>query len=726
MKKIKRLVIGGIESKILALVLVSMLLVAAVFLTAMLMQNSYLTTLTQQTGERQLATLTGTAEEVMDSMIVENIDAITDLQAKMIDNMFREQEISVQLVADYAGKLLSDPDSAPRMPWQRPDASHDGELFVKVLFAEGADEAALADQLGVIANMSDLMVSLCSASGTDNIWFSLPEGATLMVDTVPGNWINADGSYVAYNASDRYWYRQAVEAGKLVFSDVEYDYRTGNMCVTCAQPVYGADGSLLGVAGADLFVDEMQQTIQKSSAMGGLLGVINQSGHLIIAPKENGFFQVENSEDAEDLRLSEFEELGALVRDAMQKKTDVHLVHVLDETYYAIGIPLETVDWALLAAFSQSLVDQPVDRLEADYQAIEAEAATAYRGRSFLGRIISWCILVLLLFVMLELAFRNGKRIVRPLNTITQQIAELSDSNDEFQMKDEYRTGDEVEALADSFAKLYHEKLVYLETVQRVTAEKERIGAELSLATEIQASMMPHIIPAFPDRKDFDIVGNMNPAKEVGGDFYDYFLVDDDHLCMVIADVSGKGVPAALFMMSCRIILRSAAMLGCAPAEILAMANQAICSDNEAEMFVTVWVGILELSTGRLTCSNAGHEYPVLKQPGGNYELYKDRHGFVIGGLDQAKYHEYELQLQPGAKLFVYTDGVPEATNADKELFGTARMVDTLNTAPDAAPIDVLQNMRHAVDRFVLDAEQFDDLTMLCLEYKGPQAAEQA
>jgi sigma-B regulation protein RsbU (phosphoserine phosphatase) len=163
-------------------------------------------------------------------------------------------------------------------------------------------------------------------------------------------------------------------------------------------------------------------------------------------------------------------------------------------------------------------------------------------------------------------------------------------------------------------------------------------------------------------------------------------------------------------------------MLGGSPAQILTKTNEAICSNNEAEMFVTVWVGILELSTGKMTCANAGHEYPVFKRPDGKFELYKDKHGFVLGGLKEAKYKEYEILLEPGTKVFAYTDGVPEATNADKQLFGTDRMVEALNRYPDKAPIDILKGVRKAVDDFVQNAEQFDDITMLCLEYKGPQA----
>ena len=277
--------------------------------------------------------------------------------------------------------------------------------------------------------------------------------------------------------------------------------------------------------------------------------------------------------------------------------------------------------------------------------------------------------------------------------------------------------------LATIGAAVYMSGVIMQDLVQKYEVQQQeatRLGAELSLATDIQASMLPHIFPAFPMRSEFDIFASMDPAKEVGGDFYDYFLIDDDHLCMVIADVSGKGVPAALFMMASKIILQSVGMLGYSPAEILRRTNNTICSNNEAEMFVTVWLGILELSTGKLTAANAGHEFPAVKQPGEPFALYKDRHGFVIGGMEGVRYKEYELQLKPGSKLFVYTDGVAEATSAEKELYGTERMIDALNTDPDAAPQEILKNVRASVDGFVKDAEQFDDLTMLCVEYKGP------
>lgn len=257
------------------------------------------------------------------------------------------------------------------------------------------------------------------------------------------------------------------------------------------------------------------------------------------------------------------------------------------------------------------------------------------------------------------------------------------------------------------------------EKYQTQQIENSKIKTELGLATRIQANMLPNIYPAFPERPEFDIYASMDPAKEVGGDFYDFFLVDDDHLCLVMADVSGKGVPAALFMMASKIILSNYAKMGKTPSEILTAANASICSNNREDMFVTVWLGILELSTGRLTAANAGHEYPVLMKPDGKFELYKYKHGFVIGGMAGLKYKEYTIDMKPGSKLFLYTDGVPEATNAEKELFGSERMVAALNEKPTESPKEILKTVRSTVDAFVKDAEQFDDLTMLCMEYKG-------
>ncbi len=251
---------------------------------------------------------------------------------------------------------------------------------------------------------------------------------------------------------------------------------------------------------------------------------------------------------------------------------------------------------------------------------------------------------------------------------------------------------------------------------KRLTKSRARIETELEMATQIQAGMLPGITPLFSNNERFDIFATMDPAREVGGDFYDFFLIDDDHLALVVADVSGKGVPAALFMMAAKSIIASNTMMGYSPAKVLEMTNEAICLSNPQEMFVTVWLGILDLGTGLLTASNAGHEYPAIKK-GDRFELYKDKHGFVLGGMEGVKYTDYTLQLEEGDKLFLYTDGVPEATDQRLELFGTERMLRALNLNPSAPPRIILRNLQHTVGQFVGQAEQFDDFTMLCLYY---------
>ena len=259
-----------------------------------------------------------------------------------------------------------------------------------------------------------------------------------------------------------------------------------------------------------------------------------------------------------------------------------------------------------------------------------------------------------------------------------------------------------------------------MEQKHQQAVERERLDTELKMATRIQRGMLPHEFPPFPERREFDIYASMDPAREVGGDFYDFFLIDEDHLCMVMADVSGKGIPASLFMMVSKSLLKNSARRGGgSAAEILAQTNDTICSNNQVDMFVTVWLGILEIGTGRITAASAGHEYPALMQ-NGQFSILKDKHGLVIGGMAGMRYPEYEIQLRPGDKLFLYTDGVPEATDAENHMFGMDRMIDTLNAEPGVSPEQTLRNMRLAVDGFVQQAEQFDDLTMLCLEYYGP------
>ena len=340
---------------------------------------------------------------------------------------------------------------------------------------------------------------------------------------------------------------------------------------------------------------------------------------------------------------------------------------------------------------------------------------------------IATILTVLLLGFLLSRHIR--KNMVEPINMIAEAAeAYVKDKKDGGPLSENHfkglgiDTGDEIENLYFTLSDMEKDLNTYEVDLTKAIQEQQRIGTELYLAKRIQEDMLPTIFPPFPERKDFDVYASMIPAKEVGGDFYDYFLIDDDHLCIVMADVSGKGVPAALFMMASKILLKTTAMAIPEPGKILARVNNQICNNNSLEMFVTAWLGILELSTGKLTAANAGHEYPIIRQHGGRYELYRDKHGFVMGGMEGMEYKEYEIWLKPGSEVFLYTDGVTEATNEKNEQFGTKRLLESLNGGLAPELKGVLERVNDAVDVFVGDAPQFDDITMLCLYYEGPDA----
>lgn len=278
---------------------------------------------------------------------------------------------------------------------------------------------------------------------------------------------------------------------------------------------------------------------------------------------------------------------------------------------------------------------------------------------------------------------------------------------------------DEMQALSEAFVTMAADLKEYMRDLLAETKEKERISTELSLATEIQANMLPCIFPAFPERTEFDIYAMMHPAKEVGGDFYDFFLIDEDHLALVIADVSGKGVPAALFMVIAKTLIKNQALTGESPAQILRSVNEQLCEGNEAELFVTVWLGIIQISTGKGIAANAGHEHPVIRRKDGKFELVIYRHSPAVAVMEGMNFREHEFELYPGDTLFVYTDGVPEATDSQNKLFGNERMLNALNKNPDAKPEELLKNVKEEVDLFTKEVPQFDDVTMLGIKYYG-------
>ena len=338
--------------------------------------------------------------------------------------------------------------------------------------------------------------------------------------------------------------------------------------------------------------------------------------------------------------------------------------------------------------------------------------------REFLVAVVVTIMLVVLVAILLCFFFVKRK-IVNPINKIRDASRSMVENlENEESMEVSVKTGNEIEELFDSFKQMYGDVRDYINQLSVVTAEKERIGAELDVAAHIQASMLPCIFPAFPERKEIDIYATMDPAKEVGGEFYDFFMVDDRHLAIVMADVSGKGIPAALFMVIGKTLIKDHTTPGRDLGKVFTAVNNLLCEANSEGLFITAFEGVLDLVTGEFNFVNAGHEMPFVCKADGAFEPYKIRPGFVLAGMEGMRYRAGSMILEPGDKIFQYTDGVTEATNIHNKLYGMERLEVILNKVKCGTPHEILPAVKADVDEFVGEAPQFDDITMLCLEYK--------
>ena len=381
----------------------------------------------------------------------------------------------------------------------------------------------------------------------------------------------------------------------------------------------------------------------------------------------------------------------------------------------------DTEEYGWLCSAGAAVLDDSGKAVAHVFTDISMESVMADR-QAFLMRL---CAILIGITTVITLALIKvvNTALVKPINSLASAASSYVEAKEEGEVSAlallDIHTGDEVENLSHALKRMERDINGYIENLTHVTAEKERIGAELSFATHIQASMMPCIFPSFPNRREFDIYATMTPAKEVGGDFYDFFLVDDDHLAVVIADVSGKGVPAALFMVIAKTLIKDHTQSGKPPEEVFTEVNRQLCEANDENLFVTAWMGVLEISTGKLVYVNAGHNPPVIGRKNGETEFLRSRPGFVLAGLDFTKYRAGSLELMPGDLLYLYTDGVTEAMNTAQELYGEERLKRTLDANVSAAPEEIFKAVKKDLDDFVADAPQFDDITMLAMRYLG-------
>ena len=343
-------------------------------------------------------------------------------------------------------------------------------------------------------------------------------------------------------------------------------------------------------------------------------------------------------------------------------------------------------------------------------------------ARNFIFFLLALLMLVILTAVIIS--FVAKRNIIDPINLLAESAYEYTkrdktaeEVTETFFENRSMGASLEMDTLGRTLSDMEKDINETMRRIREMTSEKERLSAEMSLATNIQAGVLKTDFPAYPDRHEFDIFASMTPAKEVGGDLYDFFLIDDDHLCMVVGDVAGKSVPAALFMMITTIIIRNVATMEKSVSQIMKKTNQQLCRNNKEFLFVTVWLGVYTISERKLTFANAGHENPVIfRKSEGEFEFYITKHDPPLGIDEDMEFSEDTVDLAPGDKFFVYTDGVVEVTRGDDVLYGNQRLLSCLNANASLQVKELLGVVEGDVGKFIEGAPQFDDLTMLCLE----------
>ena len=555
------------------------------------------------------------------------------------------------------------------------------------------------DEMGQYISLEDFTnfrVSLVGVGG--GIWYepyvlretTLRAGLYAYVDPDTGL-ARPDPAFMSeeYDYHTQLWYRQisarAVMRYQTVWTSPYFEHiGTNSLLTTVGAGIFDDNGRFVGMATADW---QIQSLIDHLTA---------------IRPTPNSFVLLASPEY--DYIIAKTRTEQDLVGQSLSGLAWYDKLGISDENNAQTG--RFTIDGIEYLSFTRVLENGWVFSMQVPANEIFAAVESRNTFYSLLIGILS-LVLLALAFLLISL-FVN-----RPIKKLSLGVAELGGGD--LDRKIDIHSKDEIGTLAAVFNKMTVDLKKSIEQHALERAEKERIGTELAVAATIQASMLPCIFPAFPERTEFDLYASMQPAKEVGGDFYDFFMTDADTLAIVIADVSGKGVPAALFMVIAKTLIKNNAQYGKTPKEVFETVNDLLCENNDADMFVTAFMGFLDIPTGRFIYVNAGHEPPLIKRAGGEFEKLRVNPNLMLAGMDGMVYLQEETMLRSGDMLLLYTDGVTEAVNPDYDLFNGTRLQITVNKNSSADVVELITEIKAEIDRFANGAEQADDITMLTL-----------
>lgn len=522
----------------------------------------------------------------------------------------------------------------------------------------------------------------------------------------------------------RDWYKIPIGTGEVYVSQNPDDDMFGRgKVVTVCKAYYEGEGEsrvCKGVFSVDMYTNNISETILQTAIGNDGFALLCSVNRDVEGSNKIDIIASQNDNEKCDLSVafgSAYTEIAQGIKEMKLPASGYYSTEIDGQMYYAIFDKVENVNWVMVAMMSADemsvLAKQSADAIGD----IMSETRSRIDNSILIMNLVLIAVFILIIVSTVFVTRNVCRNITAPIVQLEQNVKKIG--NGELDYKSKIHTGDEVESLSQTFERMTVSLKNYINDLNKVTADKERIATELNVATQIQASMLPCIFPPFPEMQEFDIYATMQPAKEVGGDFYDFFLIDKTHLGFVIADVSGKGVPAALFMVIAKTLIKNHAQAGKGAAEVFTTVNAQLCENNEAGMFVTGWMGIMEIETGQVTFVNAGHNPPLIKKAGGKYEYLKSKAGFVLAGMEGIKYKQFEFKLDDGDRIFLYTDGVTEATDPDNMLFGEDRLKTVLDDCGDIPVSEVLPMVKSEIDKFVRGRDQFDDITMLSVKYKG-------
>ena len=629
---------------------------------------------------------------------------LIEKQAQTANAQFYAINRIVTQSAQYTQSLYENSSNFAGKKMPRPDQTENGVACSKYFLVKGVTETPeIAKEVSALSNCEYMFAPfLANNDMLDNIYIGTESGISYRYSR--SNLYNEN-----YDPKQRGWYKAAMASpDKLVWLPTYLD-SYGNTCITAAMTYRDSSGKIAGVVASDVLLTSLIEDAMKLKIGDtGSCFILDADLNFIAHPKMNEpDFKTELTDHIESSFIDTLKSSAIGIRETSYEGQNSYIAFSrLNETGWIFCASIETQEVIAPAVKAKADSDMLTERSQQQMQKLLFDIFRMF--------IVFFAITGI---AVIMFSFAVSGTITRPIEELAVNAQDIGEGN--FDHKISVRSKDEVGQLARRFNEMQDNLKNYLNHLKKITAEKERISTELNLATQIQADMLPRIFPPYPDRKEFDLYATMNPAKEVGGDFYDFFMIDDNHLALVMADVSGKGVPAALFMVIAKTLIKTRTFMGGTPSEILADVNTQLCEGNEAELFVTVWLGILEISTGHVIASNAGHEYPAVMKAGEGYELFKTKQSPAVATMEGIKFRQSEFDLKPGDNLYIYTDGVAEATNSNEELYGTDRMIDALNHTIGMSAKDITFNMKKSVDKFTGDAPQFDDITMLSLRYFG-------